>query len=166
MIGKAMQAALNEQVNAEFYSAYLYLAISGWCEQENLPGHGAWMRKQAREELEHGMRFYGHITDRDGAVTLTAVDKPPATFKSPLDIWEKALAHERSITARIHALCELAAKEKDHAALEMLQWFVREQVEEEKTANGFLEQVKLLNGRGPALFFLDRHLGKAAGEKE
>ena len=166
MIGKAMQSAFNDQIQAEFYSAYLYLAISAWCEGENLPGHAAWMRKQATEEVAHGMRFYTHLTDRNGTVALQAIAKPPATFKSPLDVWEKALAHEASITARIHALCDLASKAKDHAALEMLQWFVKEQVEEEKTAGSILEQVKLLNGRGPALFFLDRHLGKAAAAKE
>lgn len=164
MISKAMQDALNDQIQAEFESAYVYLAMSAWCEQQNLPGHGAWMRKQAAEELEHGMKIYAHIVDRGGAVALKAIAQPPAKYKSALEVWEKTLAHEKSITARINALCDKATKANDHAMLEMLQWFVREQVEEEKTASGILEQARMI-GSGSAMFFLDRHLGKDAAKE-
>ena len=165
MIGKAIEGMLNDQIQAELYSAYLYLAMSAWCETLSLQGHAAWMRRQAREEIAHAMKLYEHITDRSGTVLLKGIDEPPASFKSPLEMWQKALAHERLVTARIHKLCESATKARDHAALEMLQWFVKEQVEEEKTAETILEQVKLLGDSRPALFFLDRHLGKEAAAK-
>jgi ferritin len=165
MISKAMQSALNDQIQAELFSAYYYLSISAWCEAENLPGHGAWMRKQSAEEVGHAMRFYTYIVDRSGKVELEALGAPPAKFKSPLDVWQKVLANEQQVTVRIHALCDKAAKANDRATLEMLQWFVKEQVEEEKSVSTILEQVKMIGG-GASLFFLDRHLAKDAAAKE
>jgi ferritin len=162
MISAAMQDALNDQIQAELSSAYLYLSFSAWCETSNLQGHAAWMRKQAREEVQHAMRIFSYINDQNGKVTLRAIDQPPTTFKSPLEVWQKTLANEQGVTARIHKLCDKAAKANDHATLEMLQWFVKEQVEEEKAVGTILEQVKMIGAGGPALFFLDRHLGKDA----
>jgi len=166
MISKAMQVALNDQIQAELASAYLYLSISAWCETSNLQGHAAWMRKQATEEVQHAMKIFGYINDQNGKVTLQAIDQPPPTFKSLLDVWQKTLANEQGVTARIHKLCDKAAKASDHATLEMLQWFVKEQVEEEKSVGTVLEQIKMIGAGGPALFFVDRHLGKEASAKE
>ena len=165
MLSKKMQAALNEQINAELYSAYVYLAMSAHCEGQNLPGFAAWLRRQAREEVAHAMKIFDFVTDRDGRVALAAVPQPAASYKTPLAMWTKVLEHERHVSALINDLYALAVKESDYAAQAMLQWFVTEQVEEEKTARQILEQVKMLGPSGSALFFLDRHVGKDAGEK-
>ncbi|OGT94698.1 MAG: ferritin [Gemmatimonadetes bacterium GWC2_71_9] len=165
MLSKKMQAALNAQINAELYSAYLYLSMSAHCEAANLTGFAAWMRRQAREESQHAMKIFDYVTDRDGRVTLDAVGRPPTTWKSPAQIWERVLEHERHVSKLINDLYALAVKEKDFPTEAMLQWFLTEQVEEEKTARQILEQVKMLGPSGSALFFLDRHVGKDAGEK-
>lgn len=162
MLSNAMQSALNDQIQTELSSAYLYLSMAAWCEASNLQGSAAWMRRQSREEASHAMKLFDHINDLKGRVTLKAVEQPPADFSSALEIWQKTLEHEQSVTARIHKLYQLAAKETDYATQEMLQWFVKEQVEEEKTTSIILEQVKMIGAGGPALFFLDRHLGKQA----
>lgn len=166
MLSKKMQAALNEQINAELYSAYVYLAMSAHCEAQNLTGFAAWLRRQAREEVAHAMKIFDFVTDRDGRVALAAVPQPAASYKTPLAMWTKVLEHERHVSALIHKLFALAVKESDYAAQAMLQWFVTEQVEEEKTAGQILEQVKLIGPSGPALFFLDRHLGKEAAKQD
>lgn len=166
MLSKAMQSALNDQIQAELYSAYLYLSMAAWCEASNLPGSAAWMRRQSREEVSHAMRVFDYINNQQGRVKLKAVEQPPADFGSAVEIWQKTLEHEQSVTARIHQLCQLTAKENDYATQEMLRWFVSEQVEEEKTANTILEQVKVIGAGGQALFFLDRHLGKQAAAED
>ena len=165
MLSKKMQAALNEQINAELYSAYVYLAMSAHCEAQNLRGFAAWLRRQAREEVAHAMKIFDFVTDRDGRVALAAVPQPAASYKTPLAMWTKVLEHERHVSALINDLYALAVKEKDFPTEAMLQWFLTEQVEEEKTARQILEQVKMLGPSGSALFFLDRNLGKDAGEK-
>jgi ferritin len=165
MLSRKMLAALNAQINAELYSGYLYLSMSAHCESVNLPGTAAWMRKQAKEELEHGMKIFGYVADRGGRVVLAAVSQPPARWKNPLEMWAEVLDHERHVSGLIDNLVSMAVKEGDHATSAMLQWFVTEQVEEEKTASHILEQVKLIGPSGPALFFLDRHLGKEAGSE-
>lgn len=162
MLSDAMQSALNDQIQAELSSAYLYLSMAAWCDESNLRGSAAWMRRQSREEVSHAMKLFDYINDQQGRVKLKVVEQPPADFSSAVEIWQKTLEHEQGVTARIHKLCQLAAKENDYATQEMLQWFVKEQVEEEKTANTILEQVKMIGAGGPALFFLDRHLGKQA----
>ena len=165
MLSKKMQAALNEQINAELFSAYVYLAMSAHCEAQNLPGFAAWLRRQAREEVAHAMKIFDFVTDRDGRVALAAVPQPAASYKTPLAMWTKVLEHERHVSKLINDLYALAVKEKDFPTEAMLQWFLTEQVEEEKTARQILEQVKMLGPSGSALFFLDRHVGKDAGEK-
>jgi ferritin len=166
MLSKKVLAALNDQIQKETASAYLYLSMAAWFEAKNLPGQAAWMVKQAREEMEHAMRIYAHVNDCDGRVVLEAIPKPAAEFKSVVDVWERTLAHEEKVTASIHALVRLATAEGDLPTQAMLQWFVTEQVEEEKTARGILEQARLLRGSDPATFFFDRHLGKEAGARE
>jgi ferritin len=166
MLSKKVQDALNDQINAELGSAYLYLSMSAWFEAENLPGSAKWMRRQAREEVAHAMRLFDFVNDCNGRVTLKAVEEPQVEFKSVLAVWEMTLKQEESVTARIHALYSLAVNENDVRTQGMLQWFVSEQIEEEKTATTMLEQVKRIGPSSSAIFFLDRHLGKEAEEKE
>jgi ferritin len=156
MLSERMLGALNEQINAELSSAYQYLAMAAYFESINLEGSAQWMKRQSREEVEHAMRIFEFIHDRDGRVSLAAVAQPRAEFGSALAIWE----------ARIHALYALAGEEKDYATEVMLQWFVNEQVEEEKQVKRILEQVRVIGPSSSAIFFVDRHLGKEAGEKE
>jgi ferritin len=165
MIGKPMQDALNAQIQKEFYSAYLYLAMSAHCESSNFPGTAKWMRVQAQEEVGHGMKFFTYMNDQGARVTLQAIAQPPAEFSSLLDIFQKALAHEREVTKSIHALYALAGKENDYATQAELQWFITEQVEEEKTASQIVEQLKLVGESKATLLMLDVHLGKRGEEK-
>ena len=166
MLSKKLQAALNNQINAELGSAYLYLSMAAYCESVNLKGSAQWMRRQSREEVSHAMRLFEFVCDRDGRVTLLALAQPPKTFKSVLEVWERTLANEQDVSRRIDALCALAAAEGDFATQAMLQWFVTEQVEEEKTAKTILEEVRMIGPKSSALYFVDRHLGKAAEKKE
>jgi ferritin len=164
MLSQKMEKALNAQVNAELYSAYLYLAMAAHCEATNLPGSAQWMRVQSQEELSHAMKLFEHMGDRGGRVTLQAIPQPPAEYKSALDVFEKVLAHEQLVTASIHKLYALALKEADYPAQVMLQWFVTEQVEEEKSAGQVVDQLKAVGESKTSLMLLDRHLGKRAGD--
>lgn len=167
MISEKVQAALNDQINAELGSAYVYLSMAAYFESNNLGGSASWMRRQAQEEAAHAMKIFDFVHDRDGRVILAAIAKPPVEFASALEVWEQVLKQEQDVTARIHKLYALAAAEKDYATQNMLQWFVDEQVEEEKTAKSILEQVKMIGPSSSALYFLDRHLAKdAAAETE
>ena len=165
MLDARLQSALNDQVNAEFTSAYQYLAMAAQFEAMNLPGSAAWMRRQAREEIGHAMKFFDYIVDRDGRAMLQAVGKPKGEFKSPLEMWEAVYRNERAVTARIDALYAQAEKAKDYATVAMLQWFVTEQVEEEKTAKAILEQVRMIGPSSSSILFIDRHLGKDAAKE-
>jgi ferritin len=164
MLSKPMQDGLNEQIQKEYHSSYLYLAMAAYCEASFLPGSAKWMRIQSQEELSHAMKLYDHVVDRGGRVTLQAIPQPPAEYKSALDVFEKVLAHEQLVTASIHKLYALALKENDYAAQIMLQWFVTEQVEEEKSAGAVVEQFKAVGESKTSLMLLDRHLGKRGGE--
>ncbi len=164
MLSKAMQEAINEQINAEMYSAYLYLAMVAHCAVASLPGFAHWMRIQSREEMGHAMKFFEYLVDRGGRPILHAISQPPAKFKGPLDIFEQALAHEQEVTKRIHRLYETASKENDYATQGMLQWFIKEQVEEEKSAGEVVATLKMIGEQGPALIMLDRQLGARKAE--
>ena len=166
MLSQKLQAALNDQINAELGSAYLYLAMSAHFEAANLRGSAAWMRKQAREETGHAMKIFDFVHDRDGRVTLQAVAQPQIKFASTLEVWETALKQEQGVSARIYALYALAQEEKDYPTQTMLQWFITEQVEEEKTAKSILDQVKMIGSTSSAIYFIDRHLGKEAEKGE
>jgi ferritin len=155
-----MEQALNDQIREELGSAYLYLAMAGYFAHEGWDGMASWMRVQAGEELGHAMRIFDHLVERGGRVRLQALAEPEATWASPLEAFKAAYKHEGHITARIHALVELAAEEKDHAAAAALQWFVSEQVEEEDHT---LKAVQLLERMGPdgrGLAMADRDLGR------
>ena len=164
MIGKPMQDAMNEQINKELYSSYLYLSMAAYFEDKNLSGFANWMRVQADEEREHAMKFYDFILERGGRVSLKAIDAPKTDWTSSLEVAEEVAAHEAKVTASIYALYELALKEKDYPTQVMLQWFISEQVEEEKNAAEIVANLKLIEERGTAVFVLDKQLGKRKGE--
>ncbi len=164
MITKSLQDAINEQINKELYSSYLYLSMAAYFEDKNLPGFANWMRKQADEERGHGMKFYDHMVERGGRVMLKALDAPKTDWKSSLEAFEEVAEHEAKVTASINALYELALKEKDYPVQVMLQWFITEQVEEEKNAAEILANLKLIEDRGTAVLMLDHRLGKRTGE--
>ena len=160
MIGKVMQDAVNEQINKELYSSYLYLSMAAYFEEKNLPGFAKWMHLQEGEEREHAMKLYGFLVDRGARVALKAIAAPEGDWKSALDLFKQVAAHEAAVTASIHSLYELALKEKDYPAQAMLQWFITEQVEEEKNAAEIVSQLELVEARGTAVLMLDHRLGK------
>lgn len=164
MISKTMQDAINDQINKELYSSYLYLSMAAYFEDKNLRGFAHWMRVQEGEERGHAMKLYDFLIDRGGQVVLKAVDAPPADWKSNLELFKEVAAHEAKVTASIHALYELALKEKDYPAQVLLQWFINEQVEEEKNAAEIVAQLELVEARGTAVLMLDHRLSKRGGE--
>lgn len=158
MLSQTLQDAINAQINRELYSAYLYLAMSAHFEHEGWPGFAHWMRLQAHEEQEHAERFYAYLLDRGARVTLQAIAQPPVEFGSPLDIFKASYAHEQFITASINAIYDLAVAEKDYATQVMLQWFVSEQVEEEKHASDILTVLERIGDKIHPLLALDHQL--------
>lgn len=166
MIPQAMQDAMNEQIKNELYSAYLYLSMAAHFESKTLAGFANWLRLQAKEELGHAMKFFDFILERGGEVTLKAIDQPPSSWNSNLEAFEKVLAHEQKVTKNIHDLYELALKEKDYPSQVMLQWFIEEQVEEEKNATEIIEKLKMIEAHGTAVLMLDHELGKREAEEE
>ena len=160
MMGKAMQDAMNEQINKELFSSYLYLSMAAYFEDKNLPGFANWMRVQAEEEREHAMKFFDFIIDTGGRVTLRGIDAPKTDWSSSLEVAQEVAAHEAKVTASIYALYELAQQEKDYPAQVMLQWFINEQVEEEKNAGEIVATLKLIEDRGTAVLMLDHQLAK------
>ena len=159
MISKKVLDAINEQIREEFDSGYAYLSMSAFCETANLPGFAKWLRMQAQEEAMHALKFFDFVNDRGGKVALGAIDAPPSEFKSPLDVMQQAQGNERRVTGLINRLYELAVKENDYPAQVLLQWFITEQVEEEKNAGLIVEQLRMIGGDGPALLEIDRNLG-------
>jgi ferritin len=153
-----MQDALNEHLNAELYSSYLYLSMSASFESMNLAGFASWMRIQAQEELMHAMKFFDYIIERGGHAILSAVDGPQTEWDSTLAAFSQAYEHETVISDKINKLVDLAIKQSDHATNNFLQWFVAEQVEEEATADAIVQQLKLVGSDGPGLLMLDREL--------
>ena len=160
MIGKKMESALNGQLNAEFYSSYLYLSMSAYFDSTDLPGFANWMRIQDQEERFHAMKFFVYIIDRGGKVSLLTIEAPPGKWDSPLAAFEATLEHEQKVTGLINDLVYLARDEKDNASEIFLQWFVNEQVEEEDSASTIIGQLKLIKDSPQALFLLDQQLGQ------
>ena len=160
MISKSVQDAMNAQINKEWYSSLLYLSMAAYFENKNLPGFSHWMRLQADEERGHAMKFYEHLIERGGRVLLNAIEAPITDWQSSLEVFKEAQAHEAKVTASINALYELAQKEKDYPAQVLLQWFITEQVEEEKNAAEIVAQLELIEARGTAVLMLDHRLGK------
>jgi ferritin len=160
MISKNMEKALNEQINAEMYSAYLYLSMESYFMSQNLKGFANWMRVQVQEELTHAMKIYDFVNERGGKVVLKSIAAPQGEWKSPLAVFEATYKHEQKVTGLINELANLAVKEKDHATNVFLQWFVSEQVEEESAANEITQQLKMLEKTPAGILMLDRELGQ------
>lgn len=159
MLKEEILDALNEQTREELYSAYLYQAMSAYCEFKGLGGMAHWLDMQAKEEMIHARKLYDYILERGGQVKLDTIKAPPYEFGTSLEIFKGALEHEEYITGRINDLVELAQNHKDHATFNMLQWFVGEQVEEEASANELVDKLTLIGDHTGALFQLDRELG-------
>jgi ferritin len=160
MLTEKMQTSLNGQLNAELYSSYLYLSMNAYFKSVNLDGFANWMYYQAQEELAHAMKFYDFIIQRGGKVQLQQVAAPPTEWDSPLAVFEATLEHEQKVTGLINNLVDVAHEERDHATNIFLQWFVSEQVEEEESVGGVLEQLKLMGDAKGGLFMIDRELAK------
>ena len=158
MLSERMMKSLNKQLNAELYSAYLYLSMAAYFESKNLKGFANWMRVQAQEELTHAMKFFDYINERRGRVYLEAIEKPPTEWKSPLDVFEATYEHEVKVTSMINDLVNMSMEEKDHATYNMLQWFVAEQVEEEASADEIRQQLRMIKEDGRGIMMLDREL--------
>jgi len=157
MIKENIQDALNEQINKELYSSYIYLSMSAYFESIDLPGFAHWMRCQAQEEVAHAMKIYNFINERGGRVLMNPIEGPQTEWDSPVAAFEHTYEHEQFVTGLINKLVDLAIEEKDHATHIFLQWFVEEQVEEEDSASSALNQIKLAGEGG--LFILDKELG-------
>jgi ferritin len=159
MFAKTVHDAMNKQINHELYSSYLYLAMAAHFEKEGLPGFATWMMAQSEEERAHAMKFFHYIYERGGSVVLEEIGKPPAKFKKPLDVMTQVLEHERKVTALITSIYDIAVKEKDYPSQAMLQWFVTEQVEEEKTAADVVDRLTKIGDAPAMLFMMDAQMG-------
>ena len=160
MIKKEVLDALNEQINAESYSAYMYLSMAAYFESAGLPGFAHWMKVQYQEEAAHAVKFFNYVTDRGGKVILKAIDQVPVDFEGIVDVFEKTLIHENHVTDLINNLMNVAVSASDHASQSFLKWFVDEQVEEESNVEKILATLKLINGQGNGIFMMDRELGQ------
>ena len=160
MFSKNLEQAVNEQIKNELYSGYLYLAMAAQCESMNLKGFAHWLKVQAREELGHAMKLYDFVNDRGGRVVLEAIDKPPVEYRSLQEMFEAVYKHEQKVTGLINKLYEMDKAENDYPLQVHLQWFIDEQVEEEKNASEILAMLKLTGESGSGLLMLDRALGE------
>jgi ferritin len=166
MLSQPVQDAINDQIQKELYSAYVYLSMAAYFEAENLTGAAHWMRLQSNEEVEHAMKLFEFLNDRAGRVKLQAIQQPPVEFASPVAVFQEALAHEQKVTKSIHDLYALVVQENDYPTQVMLQWFIDEQVEEEKNAGDIVAQLKRIGDSATALFMLDRQLASRDEEEE
>jgi len=160
MFNKKIEEAFNKQLNAEMYSAYLYLSMAAYFESANLPGFANWMRVQTQEEQFHAMKFYDYIIECGGRVILRPIDAPPSDWDSPFVSFKATLEHEQKVTGLVNELVYLARDEKDNASEVFLQWFVKEQVEEEDNVGKVLGQLKLIKDSLEALFMMDKEMGQ------
>lgn len=158
MISKKLEEAINEQINKELYSEYLYLAMAAYFDAVDLPGFANFFKVQVQEERFHAMKFYDFLNERGGKVVLKKIDKPQTEFESPLDIMEISYKHEQYVSDLINKLMDLAISENDHAVKSFLNWYVDEQVEEEDSMNKILNQLKWIDGKGNGLLMLDKEL--------
>lgn len=156
---KTVEDAINKQIKEELYSSYLYLSMSAYCESIDFRGVAFWLRKQSQEEYSHAMKFFDYIYDRQGRVTLQAIEQPPTEFGTLVNIFQKVLEHEQKVTGLIHEIYKLAVGENDYATQVALHWFIEEQVEEEKTANEILAQLAMVGDNKAALLMFDKQLG-------
>ena len=160
MISKKMTKALNVQLNHEFYSAYLYLAMSAYCSKKDFSGAASWFLLQYQEEQQHATRIYNYIIEQGAKVSLKAVEKPENKFGTLLEIFKESLSHEQVMTQRLNELSDMALKEKDHATYNLLQWFVNEQVEEEASVGEIISKLKMVKEDGYGLLMIDGELAQ------
>lgn len=158
MITKKMETELNKQINAEYWSAYLYLSMSAFAQDKGFSGVANWMRVQYQEEISHALKFFDYVIDRGGKVTLTPIAEVPNEWEDILGIFEETLQHEQHVTSLINKLMDVAIEEKDHATKSFLQWYVDEQVEEEANVNEILDQLRMVQGQGNGLYMIDREM--------
>lgn len=158
MLSKNMEKELNEQINREMYSAYLYMSMSAHSTNIGLPGFANWFMVQYKEEMEHAMKIYDYVNNQGGVVKLKTIDEPPSDFKDPMDMFQKTLKHEKFVTKCINDLVDLSIKEGDHATQIFLQWFVTEQIEEEGNDNDIISKLELAGKKGNGLFMIDKEL--------
>lgn len=163
MIKSKIEKAINGQINAELYSAYLYLSMAAYFASENRNGMAHWMQVQAQEEMKHAMKFYGYVYEKGGKVTLKGIESPPTEWKSPLDVFENAYKHEVKVTGLINDLVKLARSEDDIATENFLMWYVDEQVEEEASADAIVQKLKFIKESANGLYMLDKELGSREG---
>ncbi|NQT34102.1 ferritin [bacterium] len=159
MLPKKMEEALNGQLNAELYSAYLYMSMAAYFESINLAGFANWMKIQVQEEMFHAQKFFNYINERSGRVIMRAIEKPETDWETTSDVFEHTYKHEQKVTSLINDLVELSRSEKDNATYNFLQWFVSEQVEEEASVDAVLQKLKLIGDFGPGIFMIDQELG-------
>ena len=162
MVNEKMGNAINEQINWELYSSYLYMSMAAYFESKNLKGCSSWMRIQAMEELTHVKRFYDFLTARGGRVLLSEIKAPPTEWETPLTVFEETLKHEQHVTSRINDLVDLSLELRDHATNSFLKWFVDEQVEEEESVDEVLQSLKLNENNPGGLFMIDKELAQRA----
>ena len=159
MLSRKIQDALNSQLNLELSSSYSYLAMAAYFEANSLPGMSHWMRIQSDEERLHATKLFDHLCNRGGKVVLQPIERPKAEFDSPLSVFEAALVNEQKVTKAINSLYALAQKESDYPSQVMLQWFINEQVEEEKNVGTVIDQLRMAGDSPSALLMLDQMLG-------
>lgn len=160
MLTETVEKALNEQINKELFSAYLYLSMAADFESKNLAGFAKWMKAQSAEELNHAMKLFNYVLERGGHVELMAIEKPQQTWESPLKAFQDAYDHERFITQSIYSLLEIAQSAKDYGTMEFLQWYVKEQVEEEAQADHIVKKLEMINDAPAGMLMLDHELGQ------
>lgn len=160
MISNKLKEAICSQIQFEFQSAYIYLAMSAYCESKSLKGFAHWLKLQYQEEMQHVMKIYDYLLGRGGIVQLKTIDAPPASYGTPIEVFEKVIEHERYITGSINKLFALAVEEQDFATQTFLQWFINEQVEEEAAAEEVLGKLKIVGTEGSSLLYMDQELGK------
>jgi ferritin len=158
MLSKKLQDAINEQINKEFFSEYLYLSMAAYCQQNDLDGVANYYHVQAQEEHFHAMKFFNFVIDKGGKVILTAINAPKTNFSSVVDTFEETQKHEQFVTKSINDLMALATQENDYAVVSFLKWFIDEQVEEEATVTKLLGKLKMIDGKGEGLLMLDKEL--------
>lgn len=159
MLHKEIEKALNDQINAEMWSAYLYLSMAAFCHSNGNPGMGKWFEVQFQEEQDHAKILFNYVISRGGNVTLSQIDAVPTTWKSILDVFEETFAHEQKVTVLINNLFALTTAGNDYATQSMLKWFVDEQVEEEETAQTIIDNLRMIKDNGYGLYMLDKELG-------
>jgi len=160
MLDEKIEQGINDQINAELFSAYLYYSMAAYFEGLSLKGFSHWLRVQGLEEMTHVQKFFGYLNDRGGRVALAPIEAPPAEWQSPLAVFEEVYSHEVKVTGLINRLMDLALAARDHASTSFLQWFVNEQVEEEASADEVLQKLKLVEKTEGGLFLLDQEMDK------